>query len=86
MREEFQIEPTTRGVGCIPDLFSERFSRPGQRIRFHDNRRGGSSWELSATDTDAFSDLVARLCCAFPPLMGELTVDELVLPDDSGDV
>jgi hypothetical protein len=75
MREEFQIEPTTRGSGCRTGVFTERFSRPGQRLKFCNDEHGASDWSLSAADLSALSDLIGRLCRSFPAMSGALPED-----------
>src|SRR5581483_7293840 len=71
LHEEFQVEPITRGAGCVSGVFTERFSRPGQRISFwnlYEHRF--SCWELWAADSASFTDLVVRLSRIVPAMSG----------------
>jgi hypothetical protein len=77
LREEFRIEPTTRGAGCVSGVFTERFSRPGQRFSFWNHpEHQFSCWRLWAADTTAFSDLAGRLCRILPVLNRPFLWDE----------
>lgn len=81
IREEFQIEPTTRGAGCVAGVFTERFSRPGQRFSFCnlDDQRF-SLWSLSAADPAGLSDLIRRLSSILPALGEVVSCEGLDCP------
>jgi hypothetical protein len=71
LREEFRSEPTTRTVACAPMGFTERYSRPGQRVSYNQSDYSRfSHWELSATDPATLEDLVGRLGRIVPALNG----------------
>jgi hypothetical protein len=71
LRREFQVEPTTRGAGCLSGTFTERFSRPGQRFSFANLcEHRFSCWTAWALDPASFSDLVDRLSRVLPAMSG----------------
>jgi hypothetical protein len=71
LREAFRIEPTTRGAGCVPGVFTERFSRPGKRLNFFNSTDCRfSCWALGAADADRFAELLREVGSIFPALSG----------------
>jgi hypothetical protein len=73
LRQEFHQEATTRDEPPFRDVFFERYSRDGQRIRFVNGNEPSyrsSYWRLWAPNRDEFVALVARLSRVFPEFTG----------------